>query len=382
MAERVQGNSPSNLPIAPANVEDLKPVPLPQTDPHLKYPEFSPTLTALDVSPASTHTAAMTSESEYSGLSGGVEPSPLQQVAGAFSSLDHPNPGFYSQPYQRQHHDENPDVSVALTSLEPDEANPVPNPLPPPPPQDSRGPVSSMENEGYNTPRDALMQIEPSRVIINPFAAHGPLSASLQDRQEGSAKRREEVAKEVGALFVDVPTKLPPLQTGILGAVSVHERERKRKGGLGAVVTERERARRLAEVRQHKLDDIRKQQPEMAQNGLMYGSQLGPGSPAHVTSSNSGDDASQDSDSHKRKYRSSLAPPTQGLARPQTQRAIYQATAHRPGKSGGANGKGKRKARQDGWAESSSLAPVDTTATSVSKSGTPSAPLSSSCAEN
>ena len=109
------------------------------------------------------------------------------------------------------------------------------------------------------------------------FAVHGLLSAGLQDRQERSAKRQEEVAKETGASLVNVPMKPPPPQAGLIGAVSAHERERKREGGLGATLTARERDRRLAEERQRKLDDFQKQQLEMAQNGSMYGPQFGAG---------------------------------------------------------------------------------------------------------
>ena len=109
------------------------------------------------------------------------------------------------------------------------------------------------------------------------FALHGLLSAGMQDRQERSAKRQEEVAKETGASLVNVPTKPPPPQTGLLGAVSAHERERRREGGIGAALTERERDRRVAEERQRKLDDFTKQQLEMVQNGSMYGPQFSPG---------------------------------------------------------------------------------------------------------
>lgn len=121
------------------------------------------------------------------------------------------------------------------------------------------------------------MQIEPSHTMTKAFAVHGLLSAGLQDRQERSAKRQEEVAKETGASLVNVPMKPPPPQTGLLGAVSAHERERKREGGIGAALTERERERRVAEERQRKLDDFTKQQLEMVQNGSMYGPQFGPG---------------------------------------------------------------------------------------------------------
>lgn len=125
--------------------------------------------------------------------------------------------------------------------------------------------------------RETFVQIEPSHTMTKAFAVHGLLSAGLQDRQERSAKRQEEVAKETGASLVNVPIKPPPPQTGLLGAVSAHERERKREGGIGAALTERERERRMAEERQRKLDDFTKQQLEMVQSGSMYGPQFGPG---------------------------------------------------------------------------------------------------------
>ena len=120
--------------------------------------------------------------------------------------------------------------------------------------------------------RETFVQLEPSQTMTKAFAAHGLLSAGLQDRQERSAKRQEEVAKETGASLVNVPMKPPPPQTGLLGAVSAHERERQREGGIGAALTERERERRLAEERQRKLDEFQKQQLEMVQNGSMLGS--------------------------------------------------------------------------------------------------------------
>ena len=166
---------------------------------------------------------------------------------------------------------------------------------------------------------------------------------------------------------------LPPPQIGLLGAISVHEREKKRKGGPGVVMTGRKRRRRLAEEGQHKLDGFQNQKLQMAQNGLMYGSQFGPGSP--VPSSSGGDTPHDEG-----KHNLSFAPFKQGLAKSQAQQAANQGTVNRPGKSGGANGKGKKKARQDGWAGSSSLAPVDTTA-SISESGTHLAPPSPSYTE-
>ena len=70
----------------------------------------------------------------------------------------------------------------------------------------------------------------------------------------------------------------------------------------------------------------------------------------------SGDDASQDSDSHEVEHESSLAPPWQGLAKPQAQ--------------------------PDGLVESSSLEPVDTAMASVSETGMHLAPPPSPCVEH
>jgi CCR4-NOT transcriptional complex subunit CAF120 len=99
------------------------------------------------------------------------------------------------------------------------------------------------------------------------FAPQGLLSAGLQDKEDRSAKKQEEIARENGASLINVPNKPPPPQTGLLGAITAHERERKREGGVGAALTERERDKRMAEDRQRKLDDFQRQQLEMAQSG-------------------------------------------------------------------------------------------------------------------
>lgn len=133
-------------------------------------------------------------------------------------------------------------------------ANPVPEA--PPPPQ-----------------RDTFIQLEPTSVsMTKAFTPHGLLSAGMQDKQDRSAKRQEELARETGASLINVPNKPPPPQTGLLGAITAHERDRKREGGVGATLTEREREKRLAEDRQRKLDEFQRQQLEMAQSG-MYGGQ-------------------------------------------------------------------------------------------------------------
>ncbi|KAG7089468.1 hypothetical protein E1B28_011153 [Marasmius oreades] len=125
--------------------------------------------------------------------------------------------------------------------------------------------------------RDTFVQIEPpSQTMTKAFTPQGLLSAGIQDKQGRSAKRQEELARESGASLINVPNKPPPPQTGLLGAITAHERERKRDGGVGAALTERERERRLAEERQRRFDDAQRQQlDQMQQGGSMYGNQFG-----------------------------------------------------------------------------------------------------------
>ena len=141
---------------------------------------------------------------------------------------------------------------------------------------------SSVLNPGQAPPqpdnygRETFVNIEPVEAsMTKAFAPHGLLSAGLQDKQDRSAKRQEELARETGASLINVPSKPPPPQTGLLGAVTAHERERKREGGLGAALTEREREKRMAEERQRKLDDFQRMQLEQMQTGSMYGMPMG-----------------------------------------------------------------------------------------------------------
>lgn len=127
--------------------------------------------------------------------------------------------------------------------------------------------------------RDTFIQLEsPAATMTKAFTPHGLLSAGLQDKEDRSAKRQEELAREAGASLLNVPSKPPPPQTGLLGAITAHERDRKREGGVGATLTEREREKRLAEERQRKLDELQRQQLEqMQQGGSLYGQQQFPG---------------------------------------------------------------------------------------------------------
>jgi CCR4-NOT transcriptional complex subunit CAF120 len=86
---------------------------------------------------------------------------------------------------------------------------------------------------------------DPATHLTKAFAPHGLLQAGLQDKEDRSAKRQEELARETGTSLISVPSKPPPPQTGLLGAVAAHERERKNAGGIGATLTDREREKRL-----------------------------------------------------------------------------------------------------------------------------------------
>ncbi|CAK5268405.1 unnamed protein product [Mycena citricolor] len=79
---------------------------------------------------------------------------------------------------------------------------------------------------------DAFVQLEENK-MTKAFTPQGLLSAGMQDREDRSAKRQEELARESGASLINVANKPPPPQTGLLGAITAHERERKREGGVG-----------------------------------------------------------------------------------------------------------------------------------------------------
>jgi len=130
--------------------------------------------------------------------------------------------------------------------------------------------------------RETFIQLEQSETMTKAFTPQGLLQAGMQDKQDRSAKKQEEIARETGASLINVPNKPPPPQTGLLGAVTAHERERRREGGLGAALTEREREKRVAEERQRKIDDLSRQQLEQLGNGgggSVYNMQMGGGSP-------------------------------------------------------------------------------------------------------
>lgn len=124
------------------------------------------------------------------------------------------------------------------------------------------------DHDQKNANERTFVTIEANETMTKAFTPQGLLQAGIQDKQDRSAKRQEELARETGASLINVPHKPPPPQTGLLGAITAHERERKREGGVGAALTERERERRMAEERQRKFDEMQRQQlDQMSLNG-------------------------------------------------------------------------------------------------------------------
>ena len=134
-----------------------------------------------------------------------------------------------------------------------------PAPLPQPPaiyPQQSAPPPATRQtiwnanfsaDHGLDAPKSGkFVDIDEPAQLTKAFAPHGLLQVGMQDKEDRSAKKQEELARELGSSLVHVPEKPPPPQTGLLGAVAQHEKERKNAGGIGATITDRERERRLA----------------------------------------------------------------------------------------------------------------------------------------
>ncbi|KAG8872489.1 hypothetical protein FRB97_007573 [Tulasnella sp. 331] len=124
--------------------------------------------------------------------------------------------------------------------------------------------------------RDTFVKVEDeAETMTKVFAPHGLLQAGLQDKHDRSAKRQEELARESGTSLINVAGKPLDPQTGLLGAVTAHERDRKREGGVGATLTRKLAEERMAEERQRKIDELQQQQlSQMSPNGGMYGGEV------------------------------------------------------------------------------------------------------------
>ncbi|KAL1949526.1 hypothetical protein VTO73DRAFT_8407 [Trametes versicolor] len=198
----------------------------------------------------------------------GAQPQPRRFVSDSFT--DGGRRSMYPEGMSRQ-----ASPSLAASSMRPGSQYPPQGSAPQQ--QTPSRPIWSQvldpDHPQLNNGRDTFIQMEaPAAAMTKAFTPHGLLSAGLQDKHDRSAKRQEELARETGASLINVPNKPPPPQTGLLGAVTAHERERKREGGIGAALTEREREKRMVEERQRKIDDLQRQQlDQMQQGGSMYG---------------------------------------------------------------------------------------------------------------
>lgn len=153
-------------------------------------------------------------------------------------------------------------------------AHPV-APLPQPPAPATRQNVWNANfsvEHGMQERKGTFVQLEePQVTLTKAFTPGGLLSAGLQDKDDRSAKRQEEVARETGSSLINVPAKPPPPSTGLLGVVAQHESQRSAPGGIGATLTDRDRERRIAEERQRKIDELQGSQMQGGYGGGMPG---------------------------------------------------------------------------------------------------------------
>lgn len=111
--------------------------------------------------------------------------------------------------------------------------------------------------------------VSPGRPVARPvLSPHGLLHAGILDKEERSARAMEYQARDSGGPLVNLPSKPPPPQTGLVGALTSHQREKERTGGVGRALTEQQRERKLAEQRQKQLDDLQKAQLQQQQHQM------------------------------------------------------------------------------------------------------------------
>ncbi|POW01292.1 hypothetical protein PSHT_12599 [Puccinia striiformis] len=88
------------------------------------------------------------------------------------------------------------------------------------------------------------------------FSEHGLLHRVMQERHERSARSLQLQAHFSGEPLMHINDKADPIQTGLLGAIANHQKDRKRDGGMGAALTERARERAY---RQRETDEYYRQ---------------------------------------------------------------------------------------------------------------------------
>ncbi|BGP14418.1 hypothetical protein JCM10213v2_002366 [Rhodosporidiobolus nylandii] len=125
-------------------------------------------------------------------------------------------------------------------------------------------PPASPTREAYSSfpPAEGHAHRKPA---LNP---HGLLATGMLEKEERSARAQEYAARDVGQTLLSLPAKPPPPQTGLVGALTSHQREKERTGGVGRALTEQQRERKLAEQRQKQLDDMQRQQLAMYQQQM------------------------------------------------------------------------------------------------------------------
>lgn len=168
------------------------------------------------------------------------------------SRSPNPNPAPRPNTQYRDSYADRGRMSMAPPRSQYEVQRPAQGRTPPPGPGNSQQNRQSVWNANFaadhgmheNKSGKFVEMEDPAAQLTKPFAPHGLLQAGLQDREDRSAKRQEELARETGTSLINVPSKPPPPQTGLLGAVAAHERERKNAGGIGATLTDRERERR------------------------------------------------------------------------------------------------------------------------------------------
>ncbi|KAK4058448.1 hypothetical protein OIO90_000607 [Microbotryomycetes sp. JL221] len=147
-----------------------------------------------------------------------------------------------NDPRRQSYLERGPSPDNRLTSSSSSPLN-VNAPLPPSP-----------SRQDINLPNSTSGNLKP---VVSP---HGLLHAGILDKEERSAKALEHQAREGGGPLVNLPSKPPPPQTGLVGAITSLEREKERTGGVGRALTEQQRERKLAEQRQRQLDELQRQQ--------------------------------------------------------------------------------------------------------------------------
>lgn len=96
------------------------------------------------------------------------------------------------------------------------------------------------------------------------YSAHGLLNRAMQEKQSRSLQQQD--AHLHGEPLLQVGSKPPPPQTGLVGAIASHEKERKREGGMGAALTERERERKNTDREHRQREAMEEMQRQQMQN--------------------------------------------------------------------------------------------------------------------